>query len=153
LLKTLAGIDIVHVPYRGANFTDVIGGRVTIAFQNAGSMLAVVREGQLRGLAVTSLKRSPNMPEFPTVAESGFPGYEAISWFALLAPAGTPAPIINKVHQEALKVLAQPEMRAKFGQLGLDPVGNLPDELGAIMKGDIDKWSKAIKDAGIKPAE
>jgi tripartite-type tricarboxylate transporter receptor subunit TctC len=153
LLKSLAGVDIVHVPYRGAVFTDVIGGRVTIAFQNAGAMLATVREGKLRGLAVTSLKRSPNMPEFPTVAESGFPGFEATSWFALLAPTGTPVPVLEKVRREALKVLAEPDMRARFAQLGLDPVGNSPDELAAIIKADLAKWAKVIKQVGIKAGE
>jgi tripartite-type tricarboxylate transporter receptor subunit TctC len=153
LLKSLAGVDIVHVPYRGAVFTDVIGGRVTIAFQNAGAMLATVREGKLRGLAVTSLKRSPNMPEFPTVAESGFPGFEATSWFTLLAPTGTAAPMLEKVRREALKVLAEPDMRARFAQLGLDPVGNSPDELAAIIKADLAKWAKVIKEVGIKAGE
>jgi tripartite-type tricarboxylate transporter receptor subunit TctC len=126
---------------------------VTIAFQNAGAMLATVREGKLRGLAVTSLKRSPNMPEFPTVAESGFPGFEATSWFALIAPAGTPAPVLDKVRREALKVLAEPDMRARFAQLGLDTVGNSPDELAAIIKADLAKWAKVIKEVGIKAGE
>jgi tripartite-type tricarboxylate transporter receptor subunit TctC len=153
LLKSLAGVDIVHVPYRGAVFTDVIGGRVTIAFQNAGAMLATVREGKLRGLAVTSLQRSPNMPELPTVAESGFPGFEATSWFALLAPTGTPAPILEKVRREALKVLAEPDMRARFAQLGLDPVGNSPAEFAAVIKADLAKWAKVIKEVGIKAGE
>jgi tripartite-type tricarboxylate transporter receptor subunit TctC len=153
LLKVLAGVNIVHVPYRGAMFTDVIAGRVTIALQNAAAVLPTVREGRLRGLAVTSLRRSPNMPELPTVSESGFPGFEATSWFALLAPAGTPAPIVDKVHQEVLKVLAQPDSRAKFAQLGLDTAGNSPGELAAIIKSDIDKWAKVIKEAGITASE
>ena len=153
LLKILAGVDIIHVPYRGAVFTDVIGGRVTIALQNAGSMLQTVREGKLRGLAVTSLERSPNMPELPTVSESGFPGFEAISWFALLAPAGTPAPIVSKVYQETMKIVAQPAMRTRFAQLGLDTVGNSPDELAAVIRTDIGKWARVIKDAGITARE
>jgi tripartite-type tricarboxylate transporter receptor subunit TctC len=152
-LKILAGVDIVHVPYRGALFTDVIAGRVTIALQNAAAVLPAVREGRLRGLAVTSLRRSPNMPELPTISESGFPGFEVTSWYALLAPAGTPAPIVNKVHQEVLKGLAQPDLRAKFAKLGLDTVGNSPDELAAIIKSDIGKWAKVIKDAGITANE
>src|SRR5712664_4862525 len=153
LLKILAGVDIVHVPYRGAMFTDVIAGRVAIALQNAASVLPAVREGKLRGLAVTSLRRSPNMPELPTISESGFPGFEATSWFALLAPAGTPVPIVDKVHREALKVLAQPDLQAKFAQLGLDRAGGSPGELAAIIKSDIDKWAKVIKDAGITASE
>jgi len=153
LLKILAGVDIIHVPYRGAIFTDVIDGRVTIALQNAGSVLQTVREGKLRGLAVTSLERSPNMPDLPTISESGFPGFEAISWFALLAPAGTPAPIVSKVYQESSKIVAQPDMRARFAQLGLDTVGKSPDKLAAVIKSDIDKWARVIKDAGITATE
>jgi len=153
LLKMLARVDITHVPYKGAMFTDVIGGRVTIALQNAGAILPFIRDGKLRALAVTSLQRSPNMPEIPTVAESGFPGFEAISWFALLAPAGTPPAVVAKVRQETLKVLAQPDMRAKFSQLGLDPVGNSPAELAEIIRTDIGKWAKVIKDAGIPPSD
>ena len=153
LLKMLAGVDITHVPYKGAMFTDVIGGRVTMTLQNAGAVLSTVRDGKLRGLAVTSLKRSPNMPEFPTIAESGFPGFEAVSWFALFAPPGTPAAIAAKVRQESLKVLAQPDMKAKFAQMGLDTVGNAPDELAAVIKSDISKWAKVIKDANITAAD
>jgi tripartite-type tricarboxylate transporter receptor subunit TctC len=151
MLKKQAGIDLVHVPYRGAQFTDVIGGRVTMALQNAGALLPVVRENKLRGVATTSLKRPSNMTDFPTVAEQGFPGFEAISWFGLLAPAGTPSAIIEKVNQQALKVLADPEMRARFTQLGLDTVGNAPAEMAAGIKTDIAKWAKVIKEAGIKP--
>ena len=153
MLKILGKVDIVHVPYRGAVFTDVIGGRVTMTLQNVASILPVVREGKLRGLAVTSLKRSPNIPEFPTVAESAFPGFEATSWFSLVAPAGTPAPIVKKVHDEAVKMLAEPEARARFAQLGLDTVGSSPDALAAVIKSDIAKWSGVIKEAGIKPGE
>lgn len=149
LLKALAGIDITHVPYKGAIVTDVIGGRVTMTLQNAGAILTVVRDGRLRGLAVTSLKRSANMPDLPTIAESGYPGFEAVSWFALLAPTGTPAAILGKVHQESMKVIANPELRARFAQLGLDTAGKGSDEVAAIIKSDIDKWAKVIKDAGI----
>jgi tripartite-type tricarboxylate transporter receptor subunit TctC len=102
---------------------------------------------------VTSLKRSPNTPDLPTVAESGIPEFESISWFGLLAPAGTPAPIVSKLYQEAAKLAAQPDMREKFAQLGLDSVGNPPDEFAAIIKSDTAKWAKVIKDAGIKASE
>jgi len=149
LLKSLAGVDIVHVPYRGAQFTDVMSGRVSIALQNAASVLPSIRDGKLRALAVTSLQRSPNIPDLPTVAESGFPGFEATSWFALLGPAGTPAAIVDKVHREALRTLAQHALQARFAQLGLDTVGNSPSELAAIIKADIGKWARVIKDAGI----
>jgi tripartite-type tricarboxylate transporter receptor subunit TctC len=151
MLKKLAGVDIVDVPYRGAQLADVLGGRVTMTLQNAGSTLPVVREGKLRGIATTSLKRSPKIPEFPTVAESGFPGFEAISWFGLLAPAGTPKEVIDKVHDEALKALNDPKTSERIAQLGLDPVGSSPAEMGATIKGDLAKWAKVIKEADIKP--
>jgi tripartite-type tricarboxylate transporter receptor subunit TctC len=153
LFKTLAGVDIVHVPYRGAVFTDVIGGRVSMTLQNIGAILPTVRNGQLRGIAVTSIKRSPNTPDLPTVAESGIADFEAISWFGLLAPAGTPAPIVSKLYQEASKVSALPDTRERFAQLGLDSVGNPPDEFAAIIKADTAKWAKVIRDAGIKASE
>jgi tripartite-type tricarboxylate transporter receptor subunit TctC len=153
MLKAQAGIDIVHVPYRGAVFTDVIGGRVTMTLQNMGSILPIVREGQLRGLAVTSLMRTPIMPALPTIAESGLPGFEAISWFGLMAPAGTPAPIISTVYLQAAKIAMEPEMKAKLAQLGLDTATDAPDAFAAIIKADIAKWAKVIKDANIKAAE
>ena len=153
LLKILAKVNITHVPYKGAVFTDVIGGRVPMTMQNAAAILPTVRDGRLRGLAQTSLQRSPNIPEFPTVAESGFPGFEATSWFGLFAPAGTPPAIVGKLHQDVMKVLAQPDLRARFAQLGLDTVGSTPAELAAIVKTDVAKWTKVIKQAGISAAD
>jgi tripartite-type tricarboxylate transporter receptor subunit TctC len=150
VLKRQAGIDIVHVPYRGANFTDVIGGRVTMTFQNAGAILSTVREGKLRALAVTALKRSPNMPEYPTMVEQGVADFEAISWFGLLAPAGTPSAIIAKLSQEAIRIVANADLREKFGLIGLDVVGDPPEAVAAVMRDDTGKWAKVIKDAGIK---
>jgi len=150
VFKRQAGIDIVHVPYRGANFTDVIGGRIPMTFQNAGAILGTVRDGKLRGLAVTSLQRSPNMPEFPTVAESGLSGFEAVSWFGLLAPVGTPQPIIAKLHEQAVKIVQQPQMVESFGKIGLDVTADPPDVFATIIRADTAKWAKVIKDAGIK---
>jgi tripartite-type tricarboxylate transporter receptor subunit TctC len=150
MLKRIAGIDIVHVPYRGANFTDVIAGRVTMTFQNAGAILPTVREGKLRPLAVTSLKRSPNMPEFPTMIEAGVADFEATSWFGLLAPVGTPSEIVTKLHHEAVRIVSSPDMREKFALIGLDVVGDAPDAFAAIIRSDTLKWAKVIKEAGIK---
>ncbi len=146
----LAGIKMEHIPYRGANLADVMGGIVPVGIQNAGSSLPLVRDGRLRGIAITSLKRSVNAPDLPTLAEQGFPNFEATSWFALLAPAGTPQPILDKVRAESLKVLADPEMKKKFAALGLDVVGSTAAETRAAIAEDIPKWAKVIKDAGIK---
>jgi len=150
MLKAQAGIDIVHVPYRGAVFTDVVGGRVTMTVQNMGTILPIVRERQLRGLAVTSLQRTPVMPDLPTVAESGLPGFEATSWFGLMAPAGTSALVIEKTYRTAAKIVEEPEMKARLAQLGLDTTSDAPDAFAAIIKSDIAKWAKVIKDANIK---
>jgi tripartite-type tricarboxylate transporter receptor subunit TctC len=153
VFKRQAGIDIVHVPYRGANFTDVIGGRITMTFQNAGAMLPTVRDGKLRGLAMTGRTRSPNMPEIPTMIEQGVPDFDVTSWFGLLAPAGTPPAVIEKLHREAVKIAAQPDMREKYGLIGLDVVTDPPDVLAAVMRRDIVKWAQVIKDAGIKAGQ
>jgi tripartite-type tricarboxylate transporter receptor subunit TctC len=149
LLKELARVDIVHVPYRGAVYTDVLSGRVTMTLQNMGTILPIVREGRLRGVAVTSLKRTPLMPDIPTIAESGFPNFEAISWFGLLAPAKTPAPIVARVYEQAVKVAAMPDVREKLAALGLDTSADAPEEFATIIKTDTAKWAKVIKDAGI----
>jgi tripartite-type tricarboxylate transporter receptor subunit TctC len=149
LVKLSAKLDITHVPYKGAIFTDVLSGRVAMTFQNFGSILPTVREGRLRALAVTSLKRSSILPEIPTMAESGFPGFEAISWFGLFAPAGTSAAVTGKLHQESIKALALADVRARFAQLGLEIAGAPGNELGGIIKQDIAKWARVIKEAGI----
>lgn len=150
MLKRQAGVDVVHVPYRGAIFTDVIGGRVTMTMQNVGAILATVQQKQLRAVAVTSLKRSSVMPELPTIDESGLPGFEAISWFGLMAPAGTSSAIVDKVYKQAAQIVAAPEMKEKLAQLGLDTTSDPPEAFGAIIKSDIAKWAKVIKEANIK---
>ena len=151
LLKRLAGVDIVHVPYRGAVFTDVIAGRVTMTLQNMGVILPVVREGKLRGLAVTSLTRSPITPELPTLAELGFAEFEAISWFGLLAPSGTPAAIIGKVYADIVQIAAQTDLREQIAQLGLETSLKSPEEFALVIKADTAKWAKVIHTANIKP--
>jgi len=153
LMKLTAKLDITHVPYKGAVFTDVIGGRVAMTLQNVAAILPTVREGRLRALAVTSLKRSPNLPDLPTLSESGFPGFEAISWFGLLAPARTPAAITSKLYQEAIKVMEQSETRTRFTQLSLDIAGTPGTEFADVIRRDIEKWAKLIKQAGITAGE
>jgi tripartite-type tricarboxylate transporter receptor subunit TctC len=150
LLKNLAGVDMVHVPYRGAILTDVIGGRVTMTLQNMGVILPIIRDGKLRALAVTSLRRSPIISELPTLAESGFPGFEVISWFGLLAPTATPVVIINKVHAELERIVANADTRERIAQLGLEASVNSPEEFAVVIKTDTAKWAKVIRAANIK---
>jgi len=153
LFKSMAGVDIRHIPYKGgvAAIPDLLGGRVTMMFIPIPVVLPLVREGKLRALAVTSLKRSPAIPELPTVDESGVRGYEVTLWGGLLAPAGTLATIVRKLHLETVKALAQTDVRAKFADLGLETIGNSPDEFAAAIKSEIPQWAKVIKESGMKP--
>ena len=153
LFKSVAGLDIRHIPYKGvlAAVPDLLGGRVTMMFSPLPVVLPLVRDGKLRAIAVTSLKRSTSAPELPTIAESGYPGFEVTIWYGLLAPAGTPPAIIRKLHLETVKALALPELRAKLADLGLEAIGNSPDEFAAIIKSEIPIWAKVIKESGIKP--
>jgi tripartite-type tricarboxylate transporter receptor subunit TctC len=120
-------------------------------FSPIGPVLPVVREGKLRALAVTSLRRSPAVPELPTIAEAGLPGFESTSWNGLLVPARTPAAIVRKLHLETVKSLALPDVRAKLADLGLEGIGSSPDEFAAVIRSEIPKWTKVIKESGIKP--
>jgi tripartite-type tricarboxylate transporter receptor subunit TctC len=152
LFKYMAHVDIASVPYRGttAFMPDLLANRITMSFANIVNVLPLAKEGKLRTLAVTSIKRSALAPDLPTMAESGFPGFEAVPWFGLLAPAGTPKDVVDKLHAETVKTLALPEVRKKFDELGLDPVGNTPAEFAAVIKKETPEWAKVIKDAGIK---
>jgi tripartite-type tricarboxylate transporter receptor subunit TctC len=155
LFKSMGRLDIQHVPYRGiaAVMPDVLGGRLTMVFGNTSATLPLTREGKVRALAVTSPKRAAAIPELPTMAESGFPGFDAVAWFALLAPAGTPEPIVATIHREAARVLALPDVRKKFGELGMEPVGNTPAEFTAAIAAETPKWTKLIKETGIRASE
>jgi len=152
LFKYRAQIDIVPVAYRGttALLPDLLAGRVTMSFANIVNVLPLAREGKLRALAITSIKRSALAPDLPTMAEVGFPGFEAVPWFGLLAPAGTPKDIVDKIYSETAKTLAMPEIRRKFDELGLEPIGNNPAEFAAVIKKETPEWAKVIKEAGIK---
>jgi len=155
LLKSLTGIDIQPVAYRGttALLPDLLAGRVTMSFANIVNVVPLIREGKLRAFAVTSLKRSAVAPELPTMAESGYPGFEAVPWFGLMAPARTAPAIIDKLHRETVEALAPPDVRRKLTELGLDVVGNSPAELSAVIAREIPQWAKVIKGAGIKLGE
>jgi tripartite-type tricarboxylate transporter receptor subunit TctC len=152
LFKTMTGIDMVHVPYKGraTAIPDVLGGRVTMMFDNMPSSLQLVREGKLRALGVTSAQRSPAAPDIPTIAESGLPGFDAVSWFALFAPANTPKPIVDKWQTEVRRILKLPDVAKRLADNGLDAVGSTPEELAAYQKSEITKWAKVVKDSGAK---
>jgi tripartite-type tricarboxylate transporter receptor subunit TctC len=152
LFKYMAHLDIASVPYRGttALMPDLLANRVSMSFANIVNVLPLAREGKLRALAITSIKRSPLAPDLPTMAESGFPGFEAVPWFGLVAPVGTPQGVLDKLHDETVKALATPAMRKKFDELGLEAVGNTPAEFTEVIKRETPEWAKVIKDAGIK---
>ena len=153
LLKSMAGLDLRHIPYKGgvAAMPDLLGGRVTMMFSPISLVLPVVREGKLRALAVTSLRRSSAAPELPTIAESGYPGFEVTGWLGLLAPARTPETIVRKLHLETVKALSLADLRAKLADLALDGIGNSPDEFAAAVRSELPKWAKVIKESGAKP--
>jgi tripartite-type tricarboxylate transporter receptor subunit TctC len=153
LLKSRAGIDILAVPYRQANavIPDLLAGRVSMYFGNIVSLLPLVREGKLRALAVSSLKRVPLVPDLPTIAESGYPGYYATTWVGMVAPNGTPKGIINKLHDAATKAIKLPDVQKAIAGLGLITIASTPEEFKKQIAGDIPRKIKIIKDAGIKP--
>ena len=152
LYKFLAGIDMVHIPYKGSGpaIQDVMGGQVPMMFDTSVVAGPHIESGRLRALAVTSGKRASAFPNVPTMAESGVPGYDVVSWQAIFAPAGTPKPIVDRLHAELAKILQDPEVRDRLAKLGLDPSGMTPAELTAFQRTEIDKWAKVIKAANIK---
>jgi tripartite-type tricarboxylate transporter receptor subunit TctC len=152
LFKTMTGLEMTHVPYKGraSAIPDLLGGRVTMMFDNMPSSLPLVREGKLRALGVTSDKRSPAAPEIPTIAEQGLPGFEAVSWFALFGPPNMPRAVVDKWQSEVVRILRMPEISRKLTELGLEPVGGTPAELAAYQKAEIARWAQVVKDSGAK---
>jgi tripartite-type tricarboxylate transporter receptor subunit TctC len=152
LFKSAASVDIRHVTYKGilAAAPDLLGGRVTMVFSPMSIVLPMVRAGKLRGLAVTSLKRSSAAPDLPTFDESGYPGFALAGWDGLVAPAGTSGAIVGALHAQAIKTLAQPDVRAKLTDLGLESIGNSPGDFAMVIKTELGQWSKVIKQMGIK---
>ena len=155
LFKRMTGIDMTHVPYRGVApaMNDLIPGRVDVMFNTMGGALQQVRAGQLRGLAVTSAKRFQTAMEFPTVAESGVPGFNVAAWYAFFVPANTPPDIVRKLHTDTTMVLAEPSVRNALEQVGVAVVGSTPDQLRAHLQAETDLWAPVIRAAGIKLSE
>jgi tripartite-type tricarboxylate transporter receptor subunit TctC len=152
LFRAAAGIQLQHIPYKGAApaMTDLLGGQVPMMFDVISTALAHVRSGRLKAIAVTSANRTTVMPEVPTVAESGIPGFEAISWFGLYAPAATPKEAVNKLNADFNRVLQLPDVREKLAAQGAEPIAMTPEQFATYLRAEIAKWSKAIKDSGAK---
>ncbi|KQT10155.1 Bug family tripartite tricarboxylate transporter substrate binding protein [Ramlibacter sp. Leaf400] len=153
LFNTLAGVKMQHIPYKGRAqaIPDLLGGRISMIFDNMPSALPLVKAGELRAIAVTSAQRSPAAPQIPTLAESGLPGFEATSWFALFAPANLPREVQMKINAETTRVLALPDVKEKLATLGLEPAPGTPDQLATLVQSEMAKWAKVVKESGAKP--
>ncbi len=155
LFKSMAKLDLQHVPYRGASavITDLLGNRITMFFGNIAPLLPLIREGRLRGLAVTSLERFAATPELPTMAESGFPGFDVTASFGLMTTTGTPADVIDKISRDTVRVLAEDDLRQKLADIGVIVMGNSPAQFSAAIKSELVQWAKLIKEAGLRASE
>jgi len=152
LFKVMAGVQITHIPYKGSApaLQDLVGGQVQMMFDNLPPSLPQIKAGKLRALAVTSAARASALPDVPTLAESGLPGFEASSWFGILAPAGTPAPIVAKLNAEIARYLATPEAKEKLAKQGANAAGGTPDDFAKHIAAETAKWAKVVKDSGAK---
>ena len=152
LMKSMARVDITHVPYKGAGpaLVDLLAGQVQMMFSNPAASAAHVRSGKLRALAATSEKRLPDFPELPTMAESGLPGYEASTWWGILAPRSTPSPIVTRLNEVIANAITAGDVRSRIAALGAQPAGGPPQQLATLIRDEIPKWTKVIKEAGIR---
>lgn len=150
--KSIAGIQMLHVPYKGDTpaLTDLVSGQVSLMFGTAVSFLPYVKSGRLNALAVTNPKRSPIVPDVPTVAESGLPGFEALQWFGIVAPAGTPKEIVARLSGEIVKILRLPDVRERMSGLGAEVVASTPEQFAVFQKADTAKWARVVKESGAK---
>jgi tripartite-type tricarboxylate transporter receptor subunit TctC len=153
LFLSMAGIRMLHVPYKGSGqgIIDVLAGHVPVMSPAMPTAISYIRAGRLRALGVSGAKRSNAAPDIPTIAEAGVPGYEATQWFGLLAPSGTPRPIVERLHHETVRALKEPNVRDRLVADGSDPVGSTPEEFAAYLRAETVKWAKVVKDVGIKP--
>jgi tripartite-type tricarboxylate transporter receptor subunit TctC len=153
LFLSMAKLKMVHIPYKGTGpaMIDMVGGQVATMAATILTGMPQIRAGRLRPLGITSSARSPIVPDIPTVAEAGLPGYESVQWYGMLAPARTPRDIITRLHGEATRVLQQPEIKARFAGDGADPVGSTPEEFTRYIQSELTKWAKVAREAGIQP--
>lgn len=152
LFKSMTGTAMLHIPYKGSApaITDLLGGQTNMMFDNLPSAMPHIKSGKLRALAVTSASRSPALPDTPTIAETGISGYEASSWFGVLAPAGTPKEVVARIHADIVKALSAPEIKERLSGQGAEPVGNTPEQFAQHIKTETVKWAKVVKDSGAK---
>jgi tripartite-type tricarboxylate transporter receptor subunit TctC len=152
LFKFMAGVDMVHIPYKGTApaLTELVAGQVDLAFENMPALVPHIQAGRLRALAVTTAKRSAIMPELPTIAEAALPGYDASVWFGVFVPAGTPRPVIDRLHAEILKALQTPDLKSRMVSMGTEVSGMGPDDFSAYVRREIPKWANLVKAAGVK---
>jgi len=152
LFKMQAGVSIAHIPFKGsaAAVNSVMANDTQLTFVDAPPAVGAIRGGRLRGLAVTSKARAASLPELPTMAEAGMADFEVVLWTSLFAPAGTPRAVVERIHQGVVKAIQLPDVRERMLGLGITPVGNTPEELAAILKADLDKWTRVAKSAGVK---
>ena len=150
MFQQMAGVEMQHIPYKGSSpaVTDLLGGQIAVMFDNMPSAIGHVKAGKLRPLAVTTPKRSPALPDVPTIAEAGVPGYAATSWFGLLAPANTPAPVLAKLNAAILKALADPDVKKKMAEQGAEPYGEKPEQFAEFIRSETAKWGKIVKQSG-----
>ena len=153
MFRMMTGANIVHVPYKGLSpaLTDLLSGQVQLMFSSTVAIMPQVRAGRLRPLAMTGAKRSPAMPDIPTVAESGVAGFETASWYGVLAPAGTPAAIVDRLSREIVKITRMSDVRERMASEGAEPVGNSPEEFGAHIRRELARWARVIKQARLRP--
>jgi len=152
LFKSMAGVEMAHIPYKGAAgaMQDLVAGRVDLMFDNFASSLAQVKGGRVRALAVTTAKRTKLAPDLPTIAESGLPGFDISTWFGIFVPAGTPRPVVDRLHAEFTRALAAPDVREKMLALGAEPVGSTPEQFAAYVKAEAAKYAKLVKTSGAR---
>jgi tripartite-type tricarboxylate transporter receptor subunit TctC len=153
LFTSMAGIEMLHVPFRGAGpqIGAIANNDVQVAVMPVFSALPIVKAGKVRVIAVTSLKRTPTAPEYPTVAESGLPGYDAVSWYGVFATGGTPKPIVDRLNAEIRRIVAMPEVSGSLLGQGAEPASDTPEEFAALVRADVVKWAKIVKETGAKP--
>jgi tripartite-type tricarboxylate transporter receptor subunit TctC len=152
LFKSMTGSTIVHIPYKGSAgvLADVMGGQIAVTIDNMPPYLPQVKAGKIRALAVSTTKRSAAVPDLPTIAEAGVPGYDSGSWFGLLAPANTPKAVVDQLSAESARILKLPEVSKRISELGAEPVGSTPEQFAELIKTEIAKWAKVIKDANVE---